>query len=49
MRVVAGLAAVAHQQFLALEIEHWHQLLEPGGVLLDLKGVIPRELQPIRL
>jgi len=48
-RYAAVVAAVAHHQFAGLEIEHWQQLLEPGGVMLDLKGVMPRDLQPIRL
>ncbi|MBM5797024.1 MAG: nucleotide sugar dehydrogenase [Cyanobacteria bacterium K_Offshore_0m_m2_072] len=48
-RYAAVVAAVAHHQFAGLEIEYWQQLLEPGGVLLDLKGVMPRDLQPIRL
>jgi len=48
-RYAAVVAAVAHHQFAGLKIEHWQQLLEPGGVMLDLKGVMPRDLQPIRL
>ena len=27
----------------------WQALLEPGAVLLDLKGIVPRQLQPMRL
>jgi UDP-N-acetyl-D-galactosamine dehydrogenase len=42
-------AAVAHHQFAALTAEQWRQLLEPGGVLLDLKGIVPRELGALRL
>ena len=42
-------AAVGHQQFTELSAEHWQQLLMPGGVLLDLKGIVPRELGAIRL
>jgi len=48
-RYAAVVAAVAHRQFVALENQQWQQLLEPGGVLLVLKGVMPRDLQPIRL
>ena len=48
-RYAAVVAAVAHHQFVALESPQWQQLLDVDGVLLDLKGVIPRELQPIRL
>lgn len=41
--------AVAHQQFTGLPAERWRQLLAPGGVLLDLKGTVPRELGALRL
>jgi len=42
-------AAVAHHQFAALTADQWRQLLEPSGVLLDLKGIVPRELGALRL
>ncbi len=45
----AVVLAVAHQQFALLAPEIWSQLIEPGGVLMDLKGAIPRELAPLRL
>ncbi len=45
----AVVAAVAHHQFASQPAEHWQRLLEPRGVLLDLKGIVPRELQAIRL
>ena len=45
----AVVAAVAHRQFAELELEQWQQLLTPSGVLLDLKGIVPRELGALRL
>jgi len=45
----AVVLAVAHQQFATISSEHWRQLLAPGGVLLDLKGIVPRELGALRL
>ena len=45
----AVVAAVAHHQFTVLPAEYWRQLLEPAGLLLDLKGIVPRELGAIRL
>jgi hypothetical protein len=27
----------------------WRQLLTPSGVLLDLKGIVPREVGALRL
>lgn len=43
------LAAVAHPQFADLALDKWNSLLEPTGVFFDLKGIVPRELQPLRL
>ena len=48
-RYAAVVAAVAHREFAAWSAEQWQLLLQPGGLLLDLKGIIPRELQPLRL
>jgi len=48
-RYGAVAAAVCHQQFTDLAPEQWLRLLTPGGVLLDLKGIVPRELGPLRL
>jgi len=45
----AVIVAVAHQVFAEIAIEQWRQLTSPGGILLDLKGIIPRELNPMRL
>lgn len=42
-------AAVAHRQFTTLPAAQWRQLLAPTGVLLDLKGMVPRELGALRL
>jgi len=41
--------AVAHREFAALSREAWCQLLEPRGVMVDLKGIVPRELGALRL
>ena len=48
-RYFAVVAAVAHWQFTALSTEQWQQLMMPDGVLLDLKGIAPRQLEPLRL
>jgi UDP-N-acetyl-D-galactosamine dehydrogenase len=45
----AVIAAVAHQEFVALAAQQWQELLDPLGVLLDLKAIVPRQLQPIRI
>jgi len=41
-RYKAVVVAVAHQQFVVISPDQWRYLLAPGGVLLDLKGIIPR-------
>ena len=48
-RYGAVAAAVAHRQFASFSVEEWKQLLMPAGVLLDLKGIVPRQLDPLRL
>jgi UDP-N-acetyl-D-galactosamine dehydrogenase len=48
-RYQAVIAAVAHQQFIDLMEENWSLLLKSDGLLLDLKGIVPRNLSPLRL
>ncbi len=48
-RYQAVIAAVAHREFVDLSEANWRKLLDEGGVFLDLKGVMPRILQPLRL
>jgi UDP-N-acetyl-D-galactosamine dehydrogenase len=45
----AVVAAVAHREFAVQSAAQWRQLLEPTGVLVDLKGIVPRELGALRL
>jgi len=40
---------VPHREFRQFSEEQWQEFLEPSGVLLDLKGIVPRELAPLRL
>ncbi len=48
-RYAAVVAAVAHQQFRAWSAELWQRLITPDGVLVDLKGLVPRQLGALRL
>ena len=41
--------AVAHKQFANLSLEMWDSLKTATGVLVDLKGCMPRELGALRL
>ena len=45
----AILVLVSHHQFRRLNEENWRLLLEPSGVLVDLKGIVPRQLAPLRI
>lgn len=45
----ALVVAVSHSQFAELQTKAWRELLTPNAVLFDLKGIVPRELHPIRL
>lgn len=46
---VGVIAAVSHRQFVEIPEESWRNFLQADGVLLDLKGIAPRALQPLRL
>lgn len=41
--------AVAHDYFVSLKEQDWNQLIVSDGILFDLKGKIPRSLNPLRL
>jgi UDP-N-acetyl-D-galactosamine dehydrogenase len=45
----AVVVAVAHQQFRELTAYQWQQLITPDGLLVDLKGLLPRQLEALRL
>jgi UDP-N-acetyl-D-galactosamine dehydrogenase len=45
----AVLVTLAHKQFVEISEVSWRNLLEPEGLFLDLKGIVPRVLQPMRL
>ena len=40
---------VAHQQFISYSHDQWTRLTKNDGILFDLKGIIPRDLKPLRL
>ena len=45
----AVVVAVAHHQFVELNTLQWRQMLISNGVVVDLKGIVPRELGPVRM
>ena len=45
----AVVVAVAHNQFRLFDYEQWSMLLATGGVIVDIKGIVPRRLGALRL
>ena len=43
------ITAVSHNSFKNLDSLFWRKLIKDNGFFLDLKGLIPRELKPIRI
>ena len=41
--------AVGHDEFKNYKSTFWKNLISDKGILLDIKGIIPRELNPIRI
>ena len=41
--------AVAHDEFLNFEVKDWRSLIKKNGIFVDVKGVLPRELNTIRI
>ena len=45
----AVLLLVAHEKFVNLTIQQWRSLIHNDSLLFDLKGIIPRTLNPMRI
>ena len=45
----AVIVAVPHNQFLDIPAVEWSALVGDMGVIVDLKGIVPRSLRPLRL
>ncbi len=45
----AVITSVAHKQFLSMSLNEWKNLIKENGILYDLKGLIPRELDTLRI
>ena len=41
--------AVAHKEFKSLGIKDWETLCGKSYIIYDLKGIVPRELEPLRI
>lgn len=45
----AVVVAVSHDAFCALSADQWRKMLTVDGILVDLNGVVPRELDALRI
>ncbi len=41
--------AVKHKLFTELSLEQWNTLRSPKGIIFDIKGIVPKNLNPIRI
>ncbi len=48
-KYTAVICAVAHNEFKLFSKDQWLEYIQPEGIFFDLKDIIPRELNPIRL
>ena len=40
--------SVAHEKFCRLDINQWKSICSESYVILDLKGIVPKQLKPLR-
>ena len=45
----AVVCAVAHNNFIKMTKLDWGNLIKEKGIIFDLKGIVPRELNPLRI
>ena len=48
-RYDAVLSAVAHEQFVLMSKSNWREIITKKGFIFDLKGIVPRDLNPLRI
>lgn len=49
MRFKIVVAAVQHSQFKKMSVSNWSDFLDDDALIYDLKGIVPRELNAVRL
>ena len=45
----AVVCAVSHKTFIEMNESSWSNLIYKKGIIFDLKGIVPREINPIRI
>ena len=45
----AIICTLAHREFLRLKKSEWEEMIYKDGIIFDLKGIVPKSLNPIRI
>ena len=45
----AGIIAVAHNQFKSISVKDWQNIFDDNSIIIDIKNVLPYEIEAIRL
>lgn len=45
----AVILAVAHNEFKLMNAKDWQSILKPNSIVVDIKGIVPRHINPIRI
>ena len=45
----AVIVCVAHDEFKNIEKNKWTEIIDKGGIIFDLKGIVPKEINTLRL
>ena len=43
------IVAVSHNKFKKFDLNYWQSLMNKDCILFDIKGILPDELEPLRL
>ena len=45
----AVIVAQKHDYYQTLSLNQWQEFLKENGFIFDLKGIVPREINPVRI
>ena len=43
------IVSIAHNEFININHDNWGKILKQKNIIFDLKGIIPRSLNPLRI
>ena len=41
--------AVAHDEFVSFEIDYWRSLMKKECIIMDIKNILPKEINSIKI